>query len=63
MQTISTIQAIRSAFMDYKYRIRDSYKFYSQDLINNLFMHSYTKIEFIQHDLQVLRLTAILTKQ
>ena len=32
---------------------------YSQDLINNLFKYPYTKIEFIQHDLQVSRNTAI----
>lgn len=57
-QTIATIHAIKAALFDYKHRIRDSYKFYSQDLINNLFMHPYTKIEFVQHDLQVSRLTA-----
>jgi len=27
--------------MDAKHRIRDNYKFYSQDLINNLFSHPY----------------------
>ena len=57
-QTIATIHAIKSALYDYKQRIRASYKFYSQDLINNLFMHPYTKIEFVQRDLQVSRLTA-----
>lgn len=57
-QTIVTVQAIKSALFDYKHRIRDGYKFYSQDLINNLFMHPYTKIEFVQRDLQVSRLTA-----
>lgn len=57
-QTISTVQAIKTALFDYKHRIRDGYKFYSQDLINNLFMHPYTKIEFIQRDLKVSRLTA-----
>ncbi len=57
-QTILTVQAIKSALFDYKHRIRDGYKFYSQDLINNLFMHPYTKIEFVQRDLQVSRLTA-----
>jgi Fic family protein len=55
---IVTIQAIKTALMDYKHRIRDSYKFYSQDLINNLFSHPYTKVEFLQHDLGVSRLTA-----
>jgi hypothetical protein len=33
-------------------------KFYSQDLINNLFTHPYTKIAFIERDLKVSRLTA-----
>ena len=57
-QTIATIHAIKEALFDYKHRIRDQYKFYSQDLINNLFMHPYTKIEFVEHDLGVSRLTA-----
>ena len=57
-QTIHTIHAIKDAFFDYKHRIRDQFKFYSQDLINNLFMHPYTKIEFIVRDLGVSRLTA-----
>ena len=34
---IETIQAIKVALQDYKHRIRADYKFYSQDLINNLF--------------------------
>jgi Fic family protein len=55
---IATVQAIKAALMDTKHRIRDSYKFYSQDLINNLFSHPYTKIEFLQRDLEVSRLTA-----
>ena len=58
VQTIVTIQAIKAALLDYKHRIRDEYKFYSQDLINNLFTHPYTKIEFVQRDLQVSRITA-----
>lgn len=57
-QTITTVQAIKTALFDYKQRIRAGYKFYSQDLINNLFMHPYTKIEFIQRDLGVSRITA-----
>ena len=57
-QTVATVQAIKAALFDYKHRIRDGHKFYSQDLINNLFMHPYTKIDFIQRDLQVSRLTA-----
>lgn len=57
-QTIATIQAIKAALFDYKHRIRADYRFYSQDLINNLFTHPYTKIEFVQRDLQVSRITA-----
>ncbi|MEO7892449.1 MAG: Fic family protein [Vicinamibacterales bacterium] len=57
-QGIATTQAIKAAIFDVKHRIRDRYPFYSQDLINNLFVHPYTKIEFVQHDLNVSRPTA-----
>lgn len=57
-QTIATVDAIKNALMDYKHRIRAGHKFYSQDLINNLFRHPYTKIEFVERDLKVSRLTA-----
>jgi Fic family protein len=57
-EAIATIRAIKMLLLDYKHRIRDRYRFYSQDLINNLFSHPYTKIEFIQDDLNVSRLTA-----
>ena len=57
-QTITTIHAIKTALFDYKHRIRAGFKFYSQDLINSLFTHPYTKIEFLQRDLNVTRLTA-----
>ena len=57
-RTLLTVQAIKTALMDYKHRIRDQHKFYSQDLINNLFGHPYTKIEFLQRDLKVSRMTA-----
>ena len=43
--TIATIEQIRAAIADYKSRIRTSYRFYSQDLLNNLFRHPYTRIE------------------
>jgi Fic family protein len=52
------VQAVKKALMDYKHRIREQHKFYSQDLINNLFSHPYTKIEFLQRDLQISRMTA-----
>lgn len=58
LAAIHTVQAIKAALQDYKHRIRAGHKFYSQDLINNLFMHPYTKIDFIERDLQVSRMTA-----
>lgn len=57
-QTIKKINQIKGALYDYKHRIREKYKFYSQDLINNLFAHPYTKIEYVMRDLNVSRLTA-----
>ena len=42
-QTIATVTDISAALLDYKHRIRAAFKFYSQDLINNLFMHPYTE--------------------
>jgi Fic family protein len=57
-QTIGTVTDIKAALLDYKHRIRAAHRFYSQDLINNLFMHPYTKIEFVERDLKVSRLTA-----
>ncbi|MCX6230702.1 MAG: Fic family protein [Bacteroidetes bacterium] len=58
METISLITEIRDLMLDFKHKIRANYKFYSQDLLNNLFKHPYTKIEFIVNDLNVSRLTA-----
>ena len=57
-QTVATIHAIKAALLDYKHRIRDGFKFYSQDLINHLFNHPYTRIDFVQRDLNVSRVTA-----
>jgi Fic family protein len=57
-ETIELILQIQSLMKEYKIRLRDNYKFYSQDLLNNLFKHPYTKIEFIVEDLGVSRITA-----
>jgi Fic family protein len=57
-ETIELIIQIREMMMEYKHKLRDNYKFYSQDLLNNLFKHPYTKIEFIVNDLNVSRITA-----
>lgn len=57
-ETIELIIQIKDLMMEYKHMLRDNYKFYSQDLLNNLFKHPYTKIEFIVNDLNVSRITA-----
>lgn len=57
-ETIELIIKMKELMLDYKHRLRDNYKFYSQDLLNNLFKHPYTKIEFVVNDLGVSRLTA-----
>jgi len=57
-ETTILIGKIRELIFDYKILLRDNYKFYSQDLLNNLFKHPYTKIEFIEKDLGVSRITA-----
>ncbi|MCD4697710.1 MAG: Fic family protein, partial [Bacteroidales bacterium] len=57
-ETIILIGKIRELIFEYKNLLRDNYKFYSQDLLNNLFKHPYTKIEFIENDLGVSRITA-----
>lgn len=58
-ETIALVDGIKNLMMDTKHRIRKHHpKMYSQDLINNLFRHPYTKIEFLMNDLNVSRLTA-----
>jgi len=57
-ETIVLIRKIKELIFEYKNLLRDNYKFYSQDLLNNLFKHPYTKIEFIENDLGVSRITA-----
>lgn len=58
-QTIFLIEGIKKLMIDYKHRIREQCKnIYSQDLLNNLFKHPYTKIEFLENDLHVNRQTA-----
>ncbi|HVT03913.1 MAG TPA: Fic family protein [Thermoanaerobaculia bacterium] len=58
IDAMTTIASIREALLETKHRIREKYRFYSQDLINNLFTHPYTKIEYVERDLKVSRLTA-----
>jgi Fic family protein len=57
-EAIATIRAIQEALLQAKHGIRARHRFYSQDLLNSLFSHPYTRIQFIQRDLDVSRLTA-----
>ncbi len=58
-ESIYTINRVRLLMLDYKHRIREQFSnMYSQDLLNNLFRHPYTKIEFVMKDLEVSRITA-----
>lgn len=58
-QTIGLITNIKNLMQHTKNRLRTELpKIYSQDLINNLFKNPYTKIEFLQKDLNVSRQTA-----
>lgn len=58
-ETIYLIEQIRSMMARYKQGIRSELpKIYSQDLLNNLFRHPYTKIEFVEEELGVTRKTA-----
>ena len=60
LKSITLISGIKVLMQEYKQKIRtELHKIYSQDLINNLFKYPYTKIEFIEKDLQVSRRTAI----
>ncbi len=56
--TIELIKSIRELMTEFKQILRNNYKFYSQELLNNLFKHPYTKIEFLMIDLNVSRVTA-----
>lgn len=59
VNTISLITEIKTLMHSYKHRIRDELpKIYRQELLNNLFNHPYTKIEFVMNDLSVSRITA-----
>lgn len=58
-ENISLISNIRDQMQDFKHRIRSQLpKIYSQDLLNNIFKHPYTKIDFVIEDLGVQRKTA-----
>jgi Fic family protein len=59
VQTVGKIHGIKSLMLQHKHKLREELpKIYSQDLLNNIFRHPYTKIEFVMKELGVSRITA-----
>lgn len=59
IQTLGTVEQIRSLMAQYKKDIRENHKkIYSQDLLNTLFRYPYTRIELVQRDMDITRQTA-----
>ena len=59
LQTIQQIHGIKNLMLKHKQKLRSGLpKIYSQDLLNNMFRHPYTKIDFVMTDLGVSRPTA-----
>lgn len=58
-QTTRLVRAIRKLMQEHKVRMRAELpRIYSQDLLNNIFGHPYSKIAFVERDLSVSRITA-----
>lgn len=58
-RAVGLVGDMRTLMADTKHRMRKELpKLYSQDLLNNLFRHPYTRIEFVQRDLNITRQTA-----
>ncbi|MDD2436169.1 MAG: DNA-binding protein [Massilibacteroides sp.] len=58
-QTITLVKGISKLMLEYKIQVRNILKkAYSHELLNNLFSHPYTKIEFVMADVGVTRITA-----
>lgn len=56
--TVRLIRQIDELFKKIKNIIRKNYKFYSHELINNIFMYPYTKVKLLEEDMKVSRATA-----
>ncbi|MEM6758968.1 MAG: Fic/DOC family N-terminal domain-containing protein [Pseudomonadota bacterium] len=57
--TLSLVRGIRQQMAEIKSALRNDHaRIYSQDLINNLFKHPYTRIEYVMTELSVSRPTA-----
>lgn len=59
IESLHLVEGIRRLMADTKRRLREQHpKLYSQDLLNNLFRYPYTRVEFVQQELNVSRPTA-----
>jgi len=59
INALQLVNEIRTMMANAKQAMRSKHpKIYSQDLLNNLFRHPYTRIEFVQSELNVSRPTA-----
>lgn len=59
IETINLVEGVKKLMAQFKKDIRDNLnKIYSQDLLNNLFRHPYTRIEFVMKELSISRPTA-----
>jgi len=57
--TAELVEGIGMQMRDAKHRLRSELpKIYSQDLLNNLFRHPYTRIDYVQSELGITRQTA-----
>lgn len=57
--TLRLVEGIGALMHEAKHRMRGELpKLYSQELLNNLFRHPYTRIEYVQNDLNITRQTA-----
>ncbi len=59
-ETVVVVNKIKQMMDKYKVKIRHDFSFYSHDLINILFKHPYTKIDFLERELKIHRNTAAL---
>lgn len=58
-ENVILVQEIKKLMQDYKQKMRTLFGTkYNHELLNNLFRHPYTKIEYIMRDLEVTRQTA-----
>ena len=58
-ETIILVKQINILMQEYKIKMRKVLgRQYSHDLLNNIFKHPYTKIDFVMRDLHVSRVTA-----